>query len=131
MSHVCKTRKFEMALLHRKQGLLCDKYISDDGNEKLAMFVSLYFVLRYEVTSHFHNRQIMKTFKGKLLKAHALDFFIFFPLFLSLPWKSIDVQSQVETIALIIGLNSTKSTGLQGIKEHHIVPRTFHFFVPF
>ena len=25
ISHVCKTRKFETAILHWKQGLLCDK----------------------------------------------------------------------------------------------------------
>ena len=25
ISHVCKTRKFVMAILHQKQGLLCDK----------------------------------------------------------------------------------------------------------
>ena len=26
--HMCETRKFVMAILHRKQGLLCDKTIS-------------------------------------------------------------------------------------------------------
>ena len=29
ISHVCETRKFVMALLHGKQGLLCDKCISE------------------------------------------------------------------------------------------------------
>ena len=28
ISHVCETRKIIMAILHWKQGLLCDKYIS-------------------------------------------------------------------------------------------------------
>ena len=28
VSHVCETRTFVMAILHRKQGLLCDKSVS-------------------------------------------------------------------------------------------------------
>ena len=33
--NVCKTRKFVMAILHGKQGLLCDKYVSYSLGERV------------------------------------------------------------------------------------------------
>ena len=41
ISHVCETRKFVMAILHWKQGLLCDKddsFILPNLSEEIVIF---------------------------------------------------------------------------------------------
>ena len=79
--HVCETRKFVMAILHWKQGLLCDKSnsLSNPYKAKQTMerlnFEALYFFISFKnVIYPFPKRQILEASK---LKQFADDNFKF------------------------------------------------------